>query len=57
MSKEQMSDWLHIACEPAVASRVLEEASTTGKSEAQRRDGRQFKLIFNAVHNEYIVQW
>ncbi|MBD8088914.1 hypothetical protein IFT48_02895 [Pseudomonas fluorescens] len=57
MNKEQMHGWLHKVCEPVVADRMLEQASTTGRSEGQRRDGRHFKLVFNSVHNEYIVQW
>jgi len=57
MNKEQMHGWLHKVCEPGVADRMLEQASTTGRSEGQRRDGRHFKLVFKSVHNEYIVQW
>ncbi|WP_005742004.1 hypothetical protein [Pseudomonas amygdali] len=57
MDKEKMQAWLRSVCEPAVADQMLEQASTTGRSEGQHRDGRTFKLVFNSVHNEYIVQW
>jgi len=52
-----MQAWLRSVCKSAVADQMLEQASTTGRSEGQHRDGRTFKLVFNSVHNEYIVQW
>lgn len=60
MDEIQFLKWLnsHYArCNPGDPEKILEETKRTGRCKWKNKDGRDYKVVYMSVHNQFVVEW